>query len=883
MSRWLLSLTDPWCGSPEELLRLVGGKGTSLRQLRASGYDVPPAFTITTEAVRDYRRSQGVWPAGLREEVAAELRRLEEAVGRRWGGGPIPLTVAVRSGAAESYPGLMQTVLDCGWTEELAAAADSDLGWREFARFLAGLLPAAGLTSSITLVPQGQDRAHWRGIAAELLSRVRQAFGDVTDEPMAWLWLAIEVVAASADRITSASEGGAGDDPSAGRTAPSAGKIDVPDLAGPVTAITVQAMFRAEVSGVLCSRDPLAPESGRMWLEMVRGEGLSLMAGRVPPVISHLMRPSVDDAEPTPDAVGGDVGALALLTPRQQSRLRSLAVDLERQFGGPVEVEWGAAGDRLVVFQCRSAMMAASPVEREVKRLRAWAAQGRRWWVRHQVGEELGTPTPLTWSLWQRFLSPAGGLGALYRRLGYVPRPSPDGAGCFALIAGRVYVDPDRWVELICRGYPWRHDPAELRRRPEHVHEPPTCFDPQRLDPWFLITWPHLVWVLVRAGWRRHRLTRTAAEEFVHRTVPRFQRELDRWRADLRAPSSWPERISQAEGVRIWLFEAQAPRLMLPGWLGVQAWQDVRAALRRRFGPTRADMIATQLLMVVDRGARSVDSTEKIDAAAEDWTRATTSWELRPLLPLQPGDAEELDVLPAPAAAPALEEQLSSADRRALGRSFERKLQSVFSLLPLREQGRRCLRAGYRLLRELLAVAAEGSGLGEDVSFLTWDELLRLSVAPVSRRELAERQAAWRYWQRHVPPPVIDGGASAPFAETGPPSSGTEWEVVALSAGLVEGPVWHATDAGEASPAGCVVVAEVADSAAVLRWQGAAAIVVEQGGRLSHAAATARQIGLPLVVLPGAVRVLPAGGRVRVDADEGRLWRLSAGDLARQG
>lgn len=875
MSRWLLSLTDPWCGSPEELLRLVGGKGTSLRQLRASGYDVPPAFTITTEAVRDYRRSQGVWPAGLREEVAAELRRLEEAVGRRWGGGPIPLTVAVRSGAAESYPGLMQTVLDCGWTEELAAAADSDLGWREFARFLAGLLPTAELDSSLTIVPQGQDRAHWRGIAAELLRRVRQAFGDVPDEPRAWLWLAIEVVAASADRITSTSEGRGGEDPTAVGTA-------LPDLAGPVTAITVQAMFRAEVSGILCSRDPLAPESGRMWLEMVRGEGQSLMAGRVPPVVSHLPRPSDDGSEPTPDAVSDDVGARALLTTRQQSRLRSLAVDLERKMGGPVEVEWGAAGDRLVVFQCRSAMTAASPVEREVKRLRAWAARGRRWWVRHQVGEELGTPTPLTWSLWQRFLSPAGGLGELYRRLGYAPRPSPDGEGCFALIAGRVYVDPDRWVQLICRGYPWRHDPVELRQRPAHLLEPPTCFDPQRLDPWFLITWPHLVWVLVRAGWRRHRLTRTAAEEFVLRTVPRFQRELGRWRADLRVPSSWPESISQAERVRIWLFEEQAPRLMLPGWLGVQAWQDVTAELRRRFGPIRADMIATQLLMVVDRGSRSVDPTGKGDAAAGGWTRTTTSWELRPLLPLQPGDAEELDVLPAPAVAPGLEEPLSSADRSALGRSFERKLQSVFSLLPLREQGRRCLRAGYRLLRELLASAAEGSGLGEDFFFLTWDELLRLPGAPVARRELAERRATWRYWQRHVPPPVIDGGASAPFADPVPPS-GTEWEVVALSAGRGEGPVWPATDAGEASPSGCVVVAEVADSASVLRWQGAAAIVVEQGGRLSHAAATARQIGLPLVVLPGAVQVLPAGGRVRVDADEGRLWRLPAGDLARQG
>lgn len=875
MARWLLSLADPWSGAPEELPMLLGRKGVSLRQLHALGYDVPPAFTITTEAVREYLKSEGEWPSGLREEVAAELSRLEAAVGLRWGGGPLPLTVAVRSGAAASHPGLMRTVLFCGWTERLAAACESELGWREFARFLAGLLSPDPLSPALPVDrPAG---AEWRGVAAELLRRVRQTFGDVPDDPTAWLWRAIDVVAASAVQVASTADRAsveldlAGDD------------IDPAASARAATAITVQAMFRSEVSGVLCSHDPLAPESGRIVLEMTPGDGLALMSGRIQPTARHLPRDAADGPRPGSEPPRSVVGERTLLTVSQESRLRSAALDLEQRLGGPVEVEWGAAGDRLVLFQCRPAAMAAAPVREEIERLRTWAAQGRRLWVRHPVGEELGTPTPLTWSLWQRFLSPDGGWGELYRHLGYAPRVHPDGAGCFALIAGRVYVDPDRWVQLICRSYPWRHHPAELRQRPELLLEPPTQLDPQRLDPWFLFTWPQLVWVLARAGWRKRRLCRSAAADFALRTVPQFRQELDRWRTDLRSSCCpWLERLSQAERLRQWLFEDQAPRLLLPGWLGVQAWQEVTAALRRRLGPSPAEEIAVRLLTAIDRGGGPVDAPGDVDSPGRVGTPAT-SWELHHPGPPQLGDGDDCGSLPQAAGRPWLDGHLPTAAREALGRRLETELQTAVSLLPLREQGRRCLLAGYDLLRGLLAELAESSGLGEELYFLEWDELLRLPRSPVTPEVLARRRGAWRYWRRHPPPPVIDGGATAPFEAVSLTASGSEWPVTALATGDGEGPVWRPSAASDPCPRGAVVVTETADSAAVLRWKGAAAIVVEQGGRLSHAAVTARQIGLPLVVLPGGVWSLPTGSRVRVEADSGRLWVVTEAVPTRPG
>jgi phosphohistidine swiveling domain-containing protein len=203
--------------------------------------------------------------------------------------------------------------------------------------------------------------------------------------------------------------------------------------------------------------------------------------------------------------------------------------------------------------------------------------------------------------------------------------------------------------------------------------------------------------------------------------------------------------------------------------------------------------------------------------------------------------------------------------------------------LPLREQGRRCLLAGYDLLRGMLAELAESSGLAEELYFLEWNELLRLPRSPVTREVLARRRGAWRYWRRHPPPPVIDGAATAPFTEVSTPASGSEWPVRVLATGDGEGPVWRPAAASDPCPRGAVVVTETADSAAVLRWKGAAAIVVEQGGRLSHAAVTARQIGLPLVVLPGGMGLLPTGSRVRVEADSGRLWILTEADPSRPG
>lgn len=118
--------------APEERVALLGGKGAGLARMTALGMPVPPGFTLTTRACRRYL-DQG-WDDALDAALRTHLRRLEERTGRRLGDPTAPLLVSVRSGAAISMPGMLDTVLDVGATEAVVAALAERTGDVAFAR-----------------------------------------------------------------------------------------------------------------------------------------------------------------------------------------------------------------------------------------------------------------------------------------------------------------------------------------------------------------------------------------------------------------------------------------------------------------------------------------------------------------------------------------------------------------------------------------------------------------------------------------------------------------------------------------------------------------------------------------------------------------------------
>ena len=109
---------------------LLGGKGVGLAEMTAIGLPVPAGFTVTTEACREYMELGGKLPDGLREEIEEHVEQLEETTGKRFGDPSDPLLVSVRSGAAVSMPGMMDTILNLGLNDDavegLAAATDNE-------------------------------------------------------------------------------------------------------------------------------------------------------------------------------------------------------------------------------------------------------------------------------------------------------------------------------------------------------------------------------------------------------------------------------------------------------------------------------------------------------------------------------------------------------------------------------------------------------------------------------------------------------------------------------------------------------------------------------------------------------------------------------------
>ena len=112
---------------------LLGGKGANLADMVSIGLPVPPGFTITTDTCAAYYYCGGRLPKGLMDDVQNNIRTLEKELGKKFGSDTNPLLVSVRSGAAVSMPGMMDTVLNLGLTDKAVAALAKLTGNERFA------------------------------------------------------------------------------------------------------------------------------------------------------------------------------------------------------------------------------------------------------------------------------------------------------------------------------------------------------------------------------------------------------------------------------------------------------------------------------------------------------------------------------------------------------------------------------------------------------------------------------------------------------------------------------------------------------------------------------------------------------------------------------
>ena len=293
---------------------VAGGKGANLAEMASIGLPVPPGFTIATEECLKYLAGGADFTEKLRSDVAAALNHVEKTVGKDFGDAADPLLVSVRSGAAISMPGMMDTVLNLGLNDETVqgladTSGDARFAWDSYRRFIqmygdVVLGVDHGLFEEALEIAKEDNGYYadtelsaeeWQGLVAEYKAIVERELGKpFPQDPIEQLWGAISAVFDSWDTERA--------------------KIyrrlnDIPHDMG--TAVNVQAMVFGNMgdtsaTGVAFTRDPSTGEKAYYGEWLVNAQGEDVVAGiRTPQYLTKARReqagadkPSMEEAMP---------------------------------------------------------------------------------------------------------------------------------------------------------------------------------------------------------------------------------------------------------------------------------------------------------------------------------------------------------------------------------------------------------------------------------------------------------------------------------------------------------------------------------------------------------------------------------------------------------
>ena len=319
---------------------LLGGKGAGLHEMTRIGIPVPPGFTITTEACRHFLRER-VLESGLEEQVAEALYQLEDEMGKRFGSEKDPLLLSVRSGAAISMPGMMETILNLGLNDETVEALAGASGNRRFAfdsyrRFVQMYgevvlgLPSAGFEELLDDAKRKAGAAVDSDLDAAALAALVKAFKvlvlEKTGEPFPHdphiqLWGAIEAVFRSWN---------------VERAVAYRRVHGIPHYLG--TAVNVQAMVYGNLgndsgTGVAFTRNPSTGERVFFGEFLLNAQGEDVVAGTRTPV---------------------SVSEMETLLPEAYQQLLGLQDLLERHFRDMQDLEFTVERNRLFLLQTRT-------------------------------------------------------------------------------------------------------------------------------------------------------------------------------------------------------------------------------------------------------------------------------------------------------------------------------------------------------------------------------------------------------------------------------------------------------------------------------------------------------------------------------------------------
>ncbi|MBM3994537.1 MAG: hypothetical protein FJ303_10360 [Planctomycetes bacterium] len=796
--RWIYFFGNHQADGGSDIKHLIGGKGASLADMTRAGLNVPPGFTVSAECCDHFYRHNERWPDSFEAELRANLDRLETLAGRKLGVGAKPLLVAVRSGAAQSMPGMMDTVLNVGLNPTCVAAMGERTGntegaWQAYAHFIEMFAhTVAGIdreAMEVTLKPRGERSEPVGSDNGERCQRLLDIFAQRTGQPFPTDPWAMLVAAVNAVFRSWNSE----------RAVTYRAHHKMDGLLG--TAVNIQMMCPAEVAGVMFTANPVS-QAPEIIIESAFGLGEAIVLGKVTPDRFVLDKHHLTTKERVISRKTERVATLAedgkgqtgssddpSLTDDQVRALAELGLRVEAYFKTPCDIEWALSRGEYFLLQSRpiklkSPAVPIDPAEREKVRqaeiaaCKALADPNGTVWSRFNLSEILPDPTPMTWSIVRQFMSGRGGFGEMYRDLGFDPDPELDEVGMFDVVCGRPYCNLSREPRMQYKDLPFEHNFDFLKKHPNKAIYPSATFNPRRAGFWFFVKLP---WLFLKMWWSQvgqQRLFETFADDFTKAIVPAFLAEVESGeRVDVTTLSALAVLQKLRDWMQLTLFDFARHSLkptaiaaLLLGELerGFAARlqpEEIHPTEALAIGMEKAQAHLRELVMGVHpdeatdlpQGLRSMREgkmsrddflrrfghrgSQEMELAKPRWNEDPSSLD-GTLSPLPSGGegsgVRGIDVAEAWHVA-----WLKLADEARLlphqRPAVEAELRRLQTYVGLRETAKHHMLRGYALIRRALVELARRYELGDGIFFLTLDELPELV-------KLAETKAPQMYF-----------------------------------------------------------------------------------------------------------------------------------------
>ncbi len=818
----------PFAAIAADALLQVGGKGLSLARTAAVGLPVPPGFVVTTDAYRRLYRAGIASDAGFVEALNLAYREL--------GGGAVAVrsSATAEDGAETSFAGQQETIL--------------------------GVVGEADLADAV-------ERC-WKSLYTERSLAYRRQQGIADD--------------------------------------------------GAAMAVVVQRLVPAEVAGVLFTRDPQDATGEHLSVEASWGLGEAVVSGRVTPdryrvnlatgiaVERHAGQKTVEFTATGERPVEEAKQAQLCLSDSDLSSLADLARKVEACYGAPRDIEWAIAGGELFLLQARP-ITTATVAEREAMRtqtvaeLRRIADPKGTIWVKFGIAEVLPEPTPMTWDLIRRMLAQDGGFGAMNRDLGSSPDASLGNESAFDLVAGRPMMNLSRLPRMQFVRAPFEYPFAKFKADPKLALTPaPTLLGFGGIGG--VLRLPATVWRL----WRMTRIPRammtTYPDRFLNEVVQPFVKD-----AKAALAQDWTALSSDRvlELLHDWTNRTLvdfARESLKATVLADLAWSNLFNLLQPKLGDERANAALAELSQgakppadaALADGIKSfaAGTLSEADFLERFGYRGRNEMELaQPRWSEDPAAVAKLRGAGS-AARSGFDELAAKID--AIGKVPDDDLWKRIAnearlvghprlggaktaanlrvLLGLREAAKHYFLLGYAVMRRALVELDGRFKLNGGIFYLMRDELPLLAGTDLGATIAARKRARQLALSLEVPAVLFSDDLDAIGRAEPAPDGATMLTGVALSAGVAEGSALVLTEPVEPPDEPFVLVCPSTDPAWVPLFAKAKALVMETGGVLSHGAIVAREFGLPAVAgLPGVVRRLRSGQRIRVDGSRGTV------------